>query len=512
MAIDAELRAGAIDTAEARRRRRVLARESQFYGAMDGAMKFVKGDVVAGLVITAINILGGLAVGVLQRDMSAGDALRRYGLLTIGDGLVTQIPALVTSTAAGLLVTRVASEDEGAALGSELGSQLFGNAKALAASAAFVGLLAIVPGLPGVPFLVIGLVLLVLAQRRRAEERRARRDDTGAPRTKSRTGALAFVPVVAPWSVEIPRGLAPWIDDDRDAGDAADASDGAPSLRRRLHALREELFAELGLPLAAPRLQILDELPEGHAVVSVREVPQQLVSFPPPSASGPTADLATQAAAAIDAIAREASQVLQKRGHELLGIGETQQLLDALEQHNPALVRQLVPKPIPVPLLADVLRRLLDEQICVRDLRTILEGIAPLAVHEKDPLALAEEARRSLRYAITNQLIADDRKLHAYVVDPAIDDLVRAGITRTAAGTFVALAPRATHDLLTAVRAALDTAAPPAGARRILLAGSDVRRFLRRLIEHQHPDVIVTCPAELEPEAPIVAIARVTPR
>ncbi|MCW5835459.1 MAG: FHIPEP family type III secretion protein, partial [Labilithrix sp.] len=159
MAIDAELRSGAIDGNEARRRRRLLSRESQFYGSMDGAMKFVKGDVVASLVITVVNILGGLAIGVGQKGMPAVDALKRYGLLTIGDGLVSQIPALVLSTAAGVLVTRVASEDPDTPLGQELAGQLFGMPKALRVASGFVLLLAIVPGLPAAPFLVLGAAL-----------------------------------------------------------------------------------------------------------------------------------------------------------------------------------------------------------------------------------------------------------------------------------------------------------------------------------------------------------------
>src|SRR4051794_12407624 len=169
MAIDAEVRAGTLDGNEARRRRRSLARESQFYGSMDGAMKFVKGDVIASLVITAINILGGLAIGVAQKGMPVVDALKRYGLLTIGDGLVTQIPALVLSTAAGVLVTRVASEEPDTPLGEELSRQLFGLPKAMRVAGVFVLLLAVVPGLPAIPFLVIAAALFLIARARQRQ-------------------------------------------------------------------------------------------------------------------------------------------------------------------------------------------------------------------------------------------------------------------------------------------------------------------------------------------------------
>jgi type III secretion protein V len=509
MAIDAELRSGAIDTAEARRRRRVLSRESQFYGAMDGAMKFVKGDVVAGLVITAINLVGGLAVGVLQRDMSAGDALRRFGLLTIGDGLVTQIPALVTSTAAGLLVTRVASEDPGAALGSELGAQLFGNAKALLASAAFVGLLAIVPGLPGPPFLAIGAVLLFLGQRRRAEERRARHEEASTPRSTQQardagaSSGPSFVPVVAPWSVEIPRALAPHLDGD---------DDEQLGLRKRLARLRQEIFDATGLPLAAPRITVLDELPAQLAVVSLREIPVEGVPLPARSGGALEAFSAGAATEAIEAIARAARVVIERRGHELLGIGETQLLLDALEQANPALVRQVIPKPVTVPMLADVLRRLLEERVSIRDLPTILEGIAPVATTDKDPLTLAEHARRAMRHAITHRLASDKGDVRGYLLDPAFEDLVASHVTRTTAGVYLGVPVRAAQEIVAAVRGCIDASPPEPGAPAILVVNNpDVRRFVRRVVEHALPDLIVTTAAELRPEVMLTIRGRARP-
>src|SRR3954471_8058656 len=197
MAIDAELRAGTIDGNEARRRRRQLSRESQFYGSMDGAMKFVKGDVIASLIITVVNILGGLAIGVGQKGLPAVDALKRYGLLTIGDGLVSQIPALVLSTAAGVLVTRVASEEPDTPLGEELAGQLLGQPKALKVAAAFVLLLAIVPGLPAPPFLLIAGVLFVVARSRTRQMAKDDQRDATEPRGAASVSArreASFVP------------------------------------------------------------------------------------------------------------------------------------------------------------------------------------------------------------------------------------------------------------------------------------------------------------------------------
>ena len=490
MAIDAELRAGSIDVAEARRRRRSLARESSFYGAMDGAMKFVKGDVIAGLIITAVNILGGLAVGVLQHDMAAGDALKKYGLLTIGDGLVTQIPALVTSTAAGILVTRVASEEPDTPLGKEVGSQLFGNARALLAASGFVGLLGIVPGLPGPPFILIALVLAFLSNRRSREEAREKRDETStASAPKAGKRAQPFVPIVVPWSVDVGPGLAAALDED----------DG---LRARIVGLRERVFQELGLPLPSPRVSIVEGLPDLAAVISIREVPVHVVA---PRDDG-------DAAAQAEAILALTHSALTSRAHELLGIGETQLLLDALEEVNPALVRQVVPKPLNVTLLADVLRRLLEEHVSIRDLRTILEGIAPIAATDKDPLNLAEAARASLRRAITHRLTSGARALEVYPLDPMIEDLVRSAITRTAAGSFLTLAPSATRDIVAAVQETISASPPSDGRAPVVLASPDIRRFVRKVIDHELPDVVVTSFAELEPELQLSPRARILPR
>jgi len=488
MAIDAELRAGSIDVAEARRRRRALARESSFYGAMDGAMKFVKGDVIAGLIITAVNILGGLAVGVLQHDMAAADALKKYGLLTIGDGLVTQIPALVTSTAAGILVTRVASEEPDTPLGREVGGQLFGNARALIAAAGFIGLLAIVPGLPGPPFLFIAIVLAVLANRRSKQDARERREETtSATAPKPGKRAQPFVPVVVPWSVDVGPGLAAALDEDE-------------GLRARIVGLRERIFQELGLPLPSPRIAVAEELPELAAVISIREVPVELVA--------PSDD---DVAARVNAIVEATHRALTARAHELLGIGETQLLLDALEEVNPALVRQVVPKPLSVTLLADVLRRLLEEHISIRDLRTILEGIAPIAATDKDPLNLAEAARASLRRAITHKLTRGARSLEVYVLDAMIEDVVRSSITRTASGSFLTLPPSATRDVVAAIQQTIAASPPGDGRASVVLASPDVRRFFRKLIENDLPETVVTSFAELEPELQLSPRARVLP-
>jgi type III secretion protein V len=502
MAIDAEVRAGTLDGNEARRRRRLLSRESQFYGSMDGAMRFVKGDVIASLVITVINILGGLAIGVGQKGMPAASALKRYGLLTIGDGLVSQIPALILSTAAGVLVTRVASEEPDTPLGEELAGQLFGEPKALKVAAAFVVLLAIVPGLPALPFLVITGLLLVVAHARTRQMTKDDQRDATEPHT-SPSGArreASFVPMVVPWSVEVSSDLAPLLDD----GTSADGS-ARESLRSATIALRDRVFADLGVPLPPPRVRLAPGLPGRNAVVSLFEVPARVIPI-----SVGLAD-----AEAVDLIARAAAELLRARGADFLGLAETQRLLDELEQLAPATVRNVVPKPVSLTLLTDILRRLVEERISIRDLRAILEALASIASSEKDPLNLTELVRAQLRRAVTFRLTRGDNQLGVVLIDPIIEDTVRRAVTRTSAGAFLTLPPAAARDVVAALRRAVTEAAAQSPPRpdgdahaAVFLTQPDIRRFVRKLVESDLPEATVVSFAELLPEVTLRPLAR----
>ena len=495
MAIDAELRSGTIDGLEARRRRRTLSRESQFYGSMDGAMKFVKGDVIASLIITVINILGGLAIGVAQKGMPAQEALKRYGLLTIGDGLVSQIPALVLSTAAAVLVTRTASEEPDTPLGEELSRQLFGTPKALTVAAVFVLLLAATPGLPTAPFLVIAVSLFLVARARTRQLAREAQQATTEPaaQTEKRHGP-AFVPMVVPWSVEIADDIAWSLDDAVTA-----RGEPRPGLRARIVGLRELLFLEVGVPLPAPRVRASPAIASRHAMISVHEVPGRLLVLSP--------ELEDDEIAAH--IALQTAQLLRERAADFLGLAETQRLLDELEQFAPAVVRNVVPKPVSLALLADVLRRLVEERVSVRDLRAILEALATVAAAEKDPLALAEYVRSQLRRAITFKLTRGAPQLGVYLIDPMIEDAVRRAITRTPSGSFLTLAPAAARDVIAACKRALSEGiASGDGAPAVLLTQPDIRRFVRKLIDVDLPEVTVVSFAELLPEVSLRPIAR----
>ena len=491
MAIDAEFRAGSIDGAQAKEKRLQLARESQFYGAMDGAMKFVKGDVIASVVITLVNIVGGLAIGVMQRGMAAETALKRYGLLSIGDGLVTQIPALVLSMAAGILVTRVASEEPDTSLGEELWGQFLSMPKALRVTSLFVFGLALVPGLPAFPFIVIGVVLWLVARAR--SEQLARMQFEPKRKSKPQRPGATFVPMVTPWSLHVSQDLEGLLDDEL-RGEQLER----PGLMTVCNSVRQQVFADLGVPLPPAQVQVSPQLPPQHAVVSLFEVPARVMWVQP-----------APSAVQVKVIAEELGRVLRSRASDFMGMGETQTLLHELEQVAPALARQVVPKPVSVPLLSDVLRRLVDEQVSIRDLRAVLEALAT-APAANDALALAEHVRASLRRATSYRLTGGRGVLEVYMLDATIEEAIRSSIQHTASGSFLTLAPQACRDVVQAVRTALAGAPPSPGAPHVVLTQPDVRRFVRKLLESELPHVHVVSFAELMPEVALRQLGRAT--
>jgi type III secretion protein V len=492
MAIDSELRAGTIDGNEARRRRRTLQRESQFYGAMDGAMKFVKGDVVASLVILVVNILGGLAIGVAMHGMTVSGALRRYGLLTIGDGLVTQIPALALSTAAGILVTRVPSEDAETPLGEELLRQVFGVPKALQAAGGFVLLLAVVPGLPAAPFLVVGVAMWLTgrarSQARSAEMHLAARTDVPPDRARLRGQEPQFAPIVIPWSIDVAADLLRLLDRK------------AFGLRTETVRMREDFFGALGVPLPAPGVRMRLDLAERHVAISIREVPASVFAVPTDVSDDKIAPF----------IHDKVLAVLTPRAADFLGLAEVQRMLDEVEQFAPATVPNVVPKLVPLVVLTDVLRRLVDEGVAVRDLRGVIEALSTAPSTEKDPSALAEHVRSQMRRALTFRLTQGRERLDVVLIDPLVEDTIRRGITRTAAGSQLALTPGASRDILASIRQAVQ-AAQAAGRSPVLLTQPDLRRFVRKLIASDLPAVTVVSFAEMMPEVSINPVAHATP-
>ncbi len=512
MSIDADLRAGAITQDQARARRRGLERESQLFGSMDGAMKFVKGDVIAGLVITVVNLVGGLIIGCLQGGMTVAEAASTYALISIGDGLVSQIPSLCIAVAAGIVVTRVASEKDDDGLGNDIGAQFFGQWKGLFVVAGLCLALALMPGMPHLTFVAIALALAAVgATLKRVAQRGEEQPAQAQPSSEAQ----------APPSVdELPPGVVPLLLDlSPDLSHLATSAE-APFVKVELEAVRQRVFAELGVRIPPFRVRAQAPLPPGTWQLSIDEIPVAKASVGAGTGlalasveelltlginAQPVVDPVTsRAAAAVDdagaATARAAglevrattttitehlAQLLRRRANAFLGVAEVQAALSTFEATAAALVREATTK-VPLPLLTEVLRRLVQEQVSIRNLRAILDAlVSPLA--EGDALQLAERCRQALARQLSHQH-APGGALHAYLVDPAVEETLRA------AGPQLAIDPVQAQAILEGVRRVLRQ------GRGILLASADVRRALKRLLEGAFPEVFVLTFAELDTE------------
>lgn len=533
LGIDAELRAGHIDRDEAQRRRQRLARESQFFGAMDGAMKFVKGDAIAGLLVLAVNIVGGLVIGVFQRHLPFAAAAKAYTILTIGEGLVAQIPALLISTAAGVLVTRVSAEQEGGALGREIGNQVLAHPRALAFAAGLLAVLALVPGLPALPFLILAAALGWVAQRLlRVEQTES--SEAGANDVRvAKAAADAFVMTMpTPLAVRIGKGLAVELG-------GITLHDGAFVLR--LTELRQQLFEARGIPLASIAVEASNSLPQRDFQVLLHDVPvsegtcpadsilaitdagrltpQGLVAVParlPDGRAG--AWIASDAEAELQAssfaflsprelIGLHVEDVLDRHAHELVGVEETQTLLDGLAKGQPALVAEAVPKLISVASLAQVLQQLAQERVPLRNLRAVLEAVvaAPTGANEgRSVAALVEAARQGLRRSITRTYASSEGDLAAFTLDPMIEEALRDSVVR--GGHNAAIEPSLIEDVVAGARAAFGKVARP-----VVLTNSRVRRALWKVLSAELPNVTVLAYEELLPETPIEIMGRISP-
>ena len=536
MSIDADLRAGAIDQAQARRRRRNLERESQMFGAMDGAMKFVKGDVIAGLVIVAVNLLGGICIGILQNGMTMADAASTYALIAIGDGLVSQIPSLCIAVAAGLVVTRVASEKEDDSLGAEIGAQLFGEAKALWVVAALCVALAAMPGMPHLTFLGLGAALGGLAHSLARMKAAVAEEDAAAAQAdgKSEAGEGAQGgPGAPPESTVAPVGVAPLtVDLAPDLTPLAQEQGGA-FVHQVLNRVRDELFYELGVRV--PGIRVRTEaayLPAGSYRILMDEVPAAMGQVVPgalyalaqpeelaflelkaePAMEPSTGKLISRVSAeararlemaqvplrsAGELIAEHLRSIIRARTAGFLGIQEVQGLLDGLEAQAPTLVKEALQK-VPLPLLTEVLRKLVEEQVSIRNMRAILEAlVAPTT--EGDATALAERCRQALSRYLSHKF-APSGPLFAYLVDPEIEETLRSGGPRGPAPS-----PERVAEILEGVKH-LAT-----GGQTVLLTAPDVRRTLRKLCEGAFPDVAVLTYGELDMNLQIRPLGRLSP-
>jgi type III secretion protein V len=518
MAIDAELRAGAIDAAEARLRRRQLERESQLHGAMDGALKFVKGDAIAGIAIALVNALGGTAAGML-RGMPAAASARRHVLLAAGDGLAAQIPSLLLAVAAGIAVTRVSAADAPRGLGREVVEQLGGDARALWAAAGLLGALALAPGFPALPFAALaaaGAAAGVAAGRR--DGRRA----GPAPALEGPVGDVTFpLPPPASLAVEI----------------ASTTADEDPSAARVLpeagRALRMDLWRRLGVPAPAVDVRLAPLAPgswalrvegsvaaagrvtPGHVLCLARACELALAGIPSRPrlhpltgedaavVPGPDAARARGLAPVLGPAAwslAEAAAGLHRTAHELVGVQEVQSMLEALEPEAPALVREAA-RQLPPALVAEVMRRLLAEGVSVRPLRSILQSLLAEGPGAGAP-ALAERCRRALSRHIVESASAGmaGRPIPVLLLDPAAEGALREALV----GEAAAISPAEIDALLESVSSGLSVSPRP----RALLAPADVRRAVRNLVAGRFPALAVLAYDELPTERRVMPVGR----
>jgi flagellar biosynthesis protein FlhA len=527
MSIDAELNAGYIDDHEARRRRANLSRESEFYGAMDGASKFVRGEAVACLLIMAINIVGGLVIGVAQHGMTLADAAQTFTLLTIGEGLVNQIPALFISTAAGLVVSKAASE---ASLGEEYAAQFILKPQAMSVAAGIIFLVGLVPGLPHLPFLMLSVLtggLSYLAWKTR-EKNMLKQDK--APKSPARpleTDPLDNLPALDLLELEVGYGLIPLVDEEQDG-----------ELLERVRALRRQFAREMGVVI--PPIHIRDNLqlkPGGYAVLikgvevargdlmvgyylalhpvdTLREIdgiPTREPTFNLPALWIPASrreEAQHQGYTVVNAasvVATHLSEIIRSHCDELLGRQEVQRLLDRLARTHPKVVEELVPGLLPLGVIQKVLQNLVRERVSIRDLLTIMETLADYGTYAKDPDVLTEYVRQRLGRALTKALETPDQKILVYTLDPFIEDLLKDSLQKSDYGVYLAMAPETAQEIIKALEKAVESALAQ-NLQPVVVCSPGVRRHLRRLVERHLPALWVLSHHELVTDAAIQSL------
>ncbi|WP_192362442.1 type III secretion system export apparatus subunit SctV [Mesorhizobium mediterraneum] len=538
MSIDAELRNGDIDQAEARRLRQQLERESQLFGAMDGAMKFVKGDVIAGIVIILVNLIGGFAIGTLQHDMSLGDAAATYSLLTVGDGLVAQIPALLVAVAAGTMVTRVGSADGTSDLGRQITSQLLRDSRALALAAVIMVGLAIVPGFPSIVFLILGACFGAGAyaiNRRTARESELK--DIGQAGMAEQPGnpALSANPVgTLPSSYRIVVRF----------GTELGRSIPEPEFARLADGVRRELFGDLGVDVPAIGLQVDEMLSargmridlEGAPILDA-EIPADRVLVEADPTNLDLLDVTYEKGSAIagqrkfmwvddrhisalkeagfafstpaQTAAKWTGNALRLYAGHFVGIQETRRLLSDMEPDYADLVRQ-AQEIVPLQKIAEVLRRLVGENVPIRNLRLILEALIEWGQREQDVVMLTECIRTSLKRQISFRFAGRSNIIAAYVLQRSAEDILRNAVQSTSTGTFLNLSDDAAQALVTEIERALSQNATDVSP--VVLAAMDVRRHMRSLLTHNAIELPVLSFQELAQEFNVQPLATIAGR
>jgi len=521
MSIDADLNAGLIDEEEARARRREIGREADFYGAMDGASKFVRGDAIAGIVITLINILGGFFIGVVQRGLSVSQAAQNYTLLTIGDGLVSQIPALIISTSAGVVVSRASGEAE---LAKDFGRQLFGKNRVLFLAAGFLAFFALVPGLPTVPFLALSSAAALAGVSAYRVKLRAERDEERS----SEPEEISVEDLIQTDLIELELGYG--------LVSLVDAAKGG-MLLEKIANLRAQLAQKMGFVI--PPIHIRDNLDlkagqyrvliKGNAVATAELWSDRLLAIDPGTVKGaiegisardPTFGLPavwikkSQREQAMFAgytvvdcatvITTHLAEVFKRYAPELLTRQDVQQLLDGLSTRYPKLVSE-VTDAVSLGVIQKVLKNLLSEGIPIKDLVTILEVIGDWAPNIKDPDALTEYVRQSLSRTITSIFSDKEGTVHIALLDSSWERILLDSFKQGSQGGYLDLRPEVAQKLVDQLEGLKEEFKTQDG-RPVVLVPPVVRGHVRRLVERFVPDVAIVSSAELQPRTKIKAV------
>ncbi|WP_293446491.1 flagellar biosynthesis protein FlhA [Persephonella sp.] len=532
MAIDADLNAGIIDEKEAQRRRMQIQKEADFYGAMDGASKFIRGDAVAGIIIAIVNIIGGLAIGILQHNMDVQTALQNFTLLTVGDGLVSQIPSLITSTAAGLMVTRAVSEEN---LGKEVFQQLTGFPKALYMASFSIFAMGIVPGMPFIPFLLLSALIGITAfmmnqllKKREVEvaEEKARELLKTAEEEEKPEEILPQPELI---TFEIGYALIPYVDESQNG-----------EIVKRIRSLRKQLSRDLGIIIPLVHIKDNLELKPGEYRILIRDIevgrgeihPDKLLAIDTGTTKGKIEGIKTKEPAfGLDAywideslkdkakmlgytvvdvptvVITHLSEIIKKHADEVLGRSETKELIDSLSSRYP-VVREIVPEQVPLNIVHRVLQNLLREGIPVRDLLTIIETLSDNITKTNDPEVLTEFVRQALNRMITS-IYQKNNTLYALTLGPKTENYIMEKVQENG-GTLPPFEPtfvqKLVHQLTEKAQQFVLHQATP-----VLLTSPATRRFVKKIIEPYLPDYVVLSYAEIDPKVKVNVLGVVDP-
>lgn len=532
MAIDADLNAGIITDEEARNRRSEIAREADFYGAMDGASKFVRGDAIAGILITLINVIGGFVIGIAINGMDLSQALRTYSLLSIGDGLVTQIPALLVSTASGIIVTRAAATSN---MGTDLAQQLTRQPRAILVAALVLVLFGFMPGMPTVTFMTLGLAIGGVGyMTREVQKRRAVADAeakkkaaSDVPVKEERTEDLLKVDTLG---LEIGYGLIPLVDNNQ-GGD----------LLERISTIRKQLATELGI--VVPPIRIRDNIQLGPNEYQIKVkgvkvakfelmtdhvmainpgfIDDQLDGFDTtePAFGMPATWIIPNLKEVAEAknytvvepsavLATHMTETIRKSAAEILTRQDVQHLVTVLKEDYPALVETIIPETVPLGTLQKVLQSLLHERIAIRDLGTIVETIADYISATSEPDVLAEYVRMALKRQITEMYRDRQGKINVFTIDPAVEQQLAESIQNTKQGLMLVLDPSLTEGVLNRINEQVGLM-QRSGLQPLCITSPNIRLALHRLVEASQPNLAVVSYNEILPDVEIISTGMV---